>query len=168
MLNVMGYLLYTKDIHVVMDGNNPSGSFRTRARGLTSVPEYKENKQCWLLQVAADSDWSGNRSSRSSTSSGCVFVGGNWVYSYSRTQRNITLSSTESEYVALVSGASEGLLLKAVLEHLVGPYVEMKLYAQRLQLHPRKVCPRSSTLKENCCGCSSDEAVTSSCGRLTP
>ena len=51
------------------------------------------------------------------------------MYSYSRTQRNITLSSTESEYVALVSGASEGLLLKAVLEHLVGPNVEMKLYA---------------------------------------
>ena len=51
------------------------------------------------------------------------------MYSYSRTQRNITLSSTESEYGALVSGASEGLLLKAVLEHLVGPNVEMKLYA---------------------------------------
>ena len=51
------------------------------------------------------------------------------MYSYSRTQRNITLSSTEFEYVALVSGASEGQLLKAVLEHLVGPYVEMKLHA---------------------------------------
>ena len=129
LLNVIGYMLYTKDYHLVMDGNNPSRSFRQKAHGLAAVPEYEENKQCWLLEVAADSDWSGNKSSRSSTSSGCVFVGGNWVYSYSRTQRNITLSSTESEYVALVSGASEGLLLKAVLEHLVGSNVEMKLYA---------------------------------------
>ena len=51
------------------------------------------------------------------------------MYSYSRTQRNITLSSIESEYVALVSGACEGLLLKAVLTHLVGDHVMLKLYA---------------------------------------
>ena len=51
------------------------------------------------------------------------------MYSYSRTQRNIILSSTESEYVASVSGASEGLLLKAVLTHLVGSKVVMTLFA---------------------------------------
>eukprot|EP00435_Cladocopium_sp_Y103_P034981 s351_g9.t1 len=129
LVNVIGYLLYTKDIHLVMDGNNPSRSFRSRARGLTTAPEYEENQKCWLLEVATDSDWSGNKTSRSSTTCGCVFVGGNWVYSFSRTQKNITLSSTESEYVALVAGASEGLLLRAVLTHLVGPLVEMKLYA---------------------------------------
>ena len=44
------------------------------------------------------------------------------MYSYSRTQRNIILSSTESEYVASVSG-------KAVLTHLVGSKVVMKLFA---------------------------------------
>ena len=129
LVNVIGYLVYTKDVHLVMDGNNPSRSFRERAQGLASGPVYEDNKNCWLLEVAADSDWSGNKLSRSSTSCGCIFLGGNWIYSYSRTQRNITLSSTESECVALVSGASEGLLLQAVLTHLVGPNVELKLYA---------------------------------------
>ena len=129
LVNVIGYLVHTKDVHLVMDGDDPSRSFRDRAYGLSTGPIYENNKQCWLLEVATDSDWSGNKSSRSSTSCGCIFLGGNWIYSYSRTQRNITLSSTESEYVALVSGASEGLLLRAVLAHLVGPAVEMKLYA---------------------------------------
>ncbi|CAL1169286.1 unnamed protein product [Cladocopium goreaui] len=44
------------------------------------------------------------------------------------TQRNITLSSTESEFVALVSGACEGLLLRAVLQLLLGENVQLKLY----------------------------------------
>jgi len=42
-------------------------------------------------------------------------LGGIWIYSRSRTQRNITLSSTESEFVVpLVSGTCEGLLFRAV------------------------------------------------------
>ena len=78
--------------------------------------------------MATDSDWSGNKLSRSSRSCSCVFLGGIWIYSYSRIQRNITLSSTESEFVALVSCACEGLLLRAVLQHLVGENVQLKLY----------------------------------------
>ena len=47
--------------------------------------------------------WSGNKKkSRSSTSCGYFFLGGSWVHAYLRTRKNITLSSAESEYVALV------------------------------------------------------------------
>ena len=55
-------------------------------------------------------------------------MAGNWIHSYARTQKNITLSSTEAEYVALVSGASEGLLLKAAVEHLTGEQVKLVIY----------------------------------------
>ena len=81
------------------------------------------------MEVATDSDWSGNKQSRASTSCGAIFLSGNWIYSYSRTQKSVTLSSTEAEYIALVSGASEGLLVKAVLEHLTGETVELKVYS---------------------------------------
>ena len=47
---------------------------------------------------------------------------------HARTQKNITLSSTEAEYVALVSGASEGSLLKAAVEHLTGEQVKLVIY----------------------------------------
>ena len=124
--NVVGYLAGTMDFHVKMTNKNPAQSFRCRAKGVTTAPFYEEDPTCWLLET--DSDWSGNKLSRSSTSCGCVFLGGIWIYSYSKTQRNITLSSTESEFVALVSGACEGLLLRAVLQHLVGENVQLKLY----------------------------------------
>jgi hypothetical protein len=111
-----------------MEGRNPSASFRKKAEGLSSSPDYEDAGDICLVEVATDSDWSGQKETRSSTSCGCIFIGGIWIYSYSRTQRNITLSSTESEFVALVSGASEGLFVCAVLRHLVGDKVELKIY----------------------------------------
>eukprot|EP00435_Cladocopium_sp_Y103_P016276 s3110_g4.t1 len=66
---------------------------------------------------------------RAWTSCGGTFIGGSWIYSYSSTQKCIILSSTEAEYSALVSGASEGLLVKAVAQHLTGETVDLKVYS---------------------------------------
>eukprot|EP00435_Cladocopium_sp_Y103_P035391 s358_g9.t1 len=52
--NLVGYLAGTTDFHVKMEGKNPAQSFRCRAEGVTT---------CWLLEVATDSDWSGNEPS---------------------------------------------------------------------------------------------------------
>ena len=89
---------------------------------------FEEAEHMWLLEVTCDSDWSGNKQTRSSTSAGSIFFAGNWIHSYARTQKNITFSSTEAEYVALVLGASEGLLLKVAVEHLTGEQVKLVIY----------------------------------------
>ena len=102
-----------------MTGTDPGRSFRYRDEGLTTAPTYVEKDGIWLIEVATDSDWSGHKETRSSTSCGSMYLGGIWIHSYSRTQKNITLSSSEAEFVALVGGASEGLFIKAVVEHLV-------------------------------------------------
>ena len=47
-------------------------------------------------------------------------------------QRNIILSSTELEYMALIFGIYKGLLLKAVLIYLVGNGVMLKLGADNI------------------------------------
>ena len=108
---LVGYLATTMDRHLVMRSQTKSNSFRNRTRGLTTAPMFEEAEHMWLLEVTCDSDRSGNKQTRSSTSAsaGCILLAGNWIHSYARTQKNITLSSTEAEYVALVSGASEGL-----------------------------------------------------------
>ena len=125
---LVGYLATTMDMHLMMRSQTKSNSFRNRTRGLTTAPKGEEAEHTWLLEVACESDWSGNKQTRSSTSAGCVFLAGNWIHSYARTQKNIRLSSTEAEYVALVSGASEGLLLKAAVEHLTGEQVKLVIY----------------------------------------
>ena len=125
---LVGSLAMTMDTHVVMRSQVKNNSFRNRARGLTTAPMFEEQEDAWLLEATCDSDWSGNKATRSSTSAGCIFLAGNWIDAYARTQKNITLSSAESEYVALVSGASEGLLLKTVIEHLTQEKVVLVVY----------------------------------------
>ena len=118
----------TMDTHVVARSQVNNNSFRNRARGLTTAPMFEEKEDAWLLEVTCDSDWSGNKATRSSTSSGYIFLAGSWIHAYARTQKNITLSSMESEYVALASSASEGLSLKAVVEHLTQEKVVLVVY----------------------------------------
>ena len=125
--NLVGYMHATRDFHLCMKGTDPSTSFRSRAIGLATGPEYVDGKEVWLLEVATDSDWNGQKETRSSRNCGMVFLGGIWLFGYSRTQKHITLNSTEAEYVALVGGASEGLFLKAVVQHLVCGVVELKV-----------------------------------------
>ena len=111
---------------------------------------FEEAEQMWLLEVTCDSVWSGNKLTRSSTLAGCIFLAGNWIHSYARTQKNITLSSTEAGYVALESGASEGLLLKAAVEHLTGEQAKLVLYGDNSS---------SLAIAQNACfGSSSDKA----------
>jgi len=98
LLNLIGYMVTTTDIHVEMAERDPSRSFRHRADGLTTAPTYLKKEGIWLFEVATDSDWSGHKETRSSTSCESLYLGGIWIHSYSRTQKNITLSSSEAEF----------------------------------------------------------------------
>lgn len=65
-----------------------------------------------MLEVICDADYAGQRDSRKSVSSVQIYLDGCLLESYVRTQRSIVLSSGESEYVAMVGGCSEGLLIR--------------------------------------------------------
>ena len=67
---LIGYISATKDIHIKMEGRNPSANFRKKAEGLSSSPDYEYAGDIWLVEVATDSDWSGQKETRSSTSCG--------------------------------------------------------------------------------------------------
>ena len=70
------------------------------------------------LDVFADSDWAGCKSSRKSTSGGMIVVGGTVVKSWSRTQKTRALSSGEAEFYALTSAAAEALGMQAVAKDM--------------------------------------------------
>ena len=64
-----------------------------------------------LLEVFTDSDWAGCRRTRRSVSA-CVIAWDSVVlHSSSRTQKSISLSSAESEYNSMVSGACDAILV---------------------------------------------------------
>ena len=70
--------------------------------------------QCrWVLESFSDADWSANKQTRRSTSCGIHFINGCFMYSSSRSQRVVSLSSCESELHCLVSCVCDGIFIKA-------------------------------------------------------
>ena len=70
------------------------------------------------LSVYADADYAKEDAARRSVSGGAVLCGGSPVARFSRTQKSVTLSTTEAEYVAMGDGVKEALFVHGVLEFL--------------------------------------------------
>ena len=97
-----------------------------------SVLDVRDVEDCeagprHLLEVVCDADCAGNRNDRKSTSSFHLYLDGNLLESRVRSQRAIALRSGESEFVAMVSGSSDGMLAKHLIEFTIGESaVDMK------------------------------------------
>ena len=68
------------------------------------------------LEVFADSDFASKATDRRSVSGGIVMCGGAAVSWFSRTQKCVTLSTSEAEYVAMADSIKEALFYEAYLE----------------------------------------------------
>ena len=66
------------------------------------------------LEVFADADYVSKVTHRRSVSDGGIMCGGAFVYWFSRTQKCVTLSTSEAEYVTLGDAVKEMLFLKQV------------------------------------------------------
>ena len=65
--------------------------------------------------VTTDANWAGCKRTRRSTTCYCIKVGSSTLAFGSRTQTALALSSAESEYYGMVTGAAEGLYIKGVM-----------------------------------------------------
>jgi hypothetical protein len=78
------------------------------------------------MEVYSDSDWARYRSTRKSVSSGPICLFGNLLYSSSRTQKTIALSSAEAEIYAGVSACCDGKLMQACIQFLLEDGVKVE------------------------------------------
>eukprot|EP00435_Cladocopium_sp_Y103_P011449 s72_g3.t1 len=90
--------------------------------------QKKSSEQYWLLESFSDSDWSSDRRHRKSTSSGVHMLCGNFVYSSSRTQRVISLSSCEAELHGMISTLCDGIFIKRCAEFIGNCTIERVLH----------------------------------------
>ena len=68
----------------------------------------------------SDSDWAKRRSTSKSVSSGFIFLFGNFLYSSSRSQKAIGLSSALADIYAATSACCDGVILEYCLSFIVG------------------------------------------------
>ena len=80
--------------------------------------DLQEDKNNWELKAFCDRDWAGNKDDRRSITGYCVYFQGCLVAWKSRAQKNVTLSSSEAEYVAISEVCTEIMFIKTILSFL--------------------------------------------------
>lgn len=98
-----------------------------------NIPIPGKGSRLWsskamVLETYSDSDWSGNKVHRRSTSAGVHMLNGCTIYASSRTQKVVSLSSAEAELHSLVSSAADGIYMKGCLEFLLNATVDHVAY----------------------------------------
>ena len=78
----------------------------------------EKNNKVWDICAYCNSDFVGNKDTRLSISGFCVFVMGCLVSWKSCGQKNVTLLSTEAEYVAILELCAELLFVRMIITFL--------------------------------------------------
>ena len=113
------HLIGARDFHYAVSGKAVGTNVLNLKANDIMPDEDPEDSQeieeaTHLLEVFTDSDWASCHGARRSASCAVLALNGSVVYSYSRRQKVVSLSSGEAEYYAAASGASEGVYLKNI------------------------------------------------------
>ena len=76
---------------------------------MSNLNHAEEVQQNHLVECFCDSDWSGDKTTRCSTSSVVIFLDSIPIHSHCRGQKGVSLSSCEAEILALTSGGAEAI-----------------------------------------------------------
>jgi hypothetical protein len=98
----------------------------TKDYGLKIEPKIEDADGSWDITMFSDSDFGGDSDTRISVSGFCVFLLGVPICWKSKTQRSVTLSSSEAEFVALSEAAKEIKFIVQVL-HSIGISVKIPI-----------------------------------------
>ena len=106
----------TRELSKVLDGATVSAYkemirvikfvVSTKEWGLKFCPKFEDGKK-WTLTMYTDSDYGGDKETRISVTGYILFFMGVPIIWKSKSQRSITLSSSEAEYVALSEAAKD-------------------------------------------------------------
>ena len=110
---LVGYLRYSSDFALQLVKTQKGQMFMATLNG---IPNERSSN---VVEVYSDSDWNGGTGAKS-TSSAMHVVNGLIVHSTSRSQKAISLSSTEAEWYAGSAATCDSLFLRNILHFLTG------------------------------------------------
>ena len=115
-----GLLHGTVPLRKRFTGRRRSVFLRTLLVLLVSVLHFRERITGIYLKLFADADYASKATDMRSVSGGAIMCGGACVCWFSRTQKCVTLSTSEAEYVAHGDAVKELLFLRQVW-HFMSP-----------------------------------------------
>lgn len=89
---------------------------KTKYKVLFMKPDL--DKEEWKIKGYSDSDYAGDKNNRISITGYIIYIMNAPVAWRSKSQRSVTLSSSEAEYVALSETTAEVMFIKQILEFL--------------------------------------------------
>jgi len=90
----------------------------TKEYGLKVEPKIEECNKSWTITVFLDSDYASDNGTRISVTGFCTFLLRVPIIWKSKSQKNMTLSSSKVEFVALLEAAKEIKFVVQVLESI--------------------------------------------------
>jgi len=122
--HLVGYFCSHMDVCVSLKwGGQATGIFH-------DYPNADANEH--VLEVFTDSDWASDRVSRRPVNCCIVIFGRCLIYSASRTQKIISLSSAEAEVYACSSGTSDAILLSRLLTWITNKRTHIYIYTESI------------------------------------
>ena len=109
---LVGYLRFSEDFCLKMEQSKKGTTFME-----AQLKQHQEREKN-TLEVFTDSDWSGSGDMKS-TSSAVHVMNGIVIHSTSRSQKCISLSSTEAEWYAASAGVCDAYYLQHIVEFVI-------------------------------------------------
>ena len=106
---LVGYLRFSEDFGLKMEQSKRGSTF------MEALLKQHHERDRNTLEIFSDSDWSGSGDMKS-TSSAVHVMNGIIIHSTSRSQKCISLSSTEAEWYAASSGVCDAYYLQHIVE----------------------------------------------------
>ena len=97
---------------------NACKRFLRYVKGTLSHGLFFKPAPFFALEGYSDADWASNLDDRKSVSGACIFLGGNLITWSSRKQKVVAKSSTEAEYRALSSAATDLVWIQNILTEI--------------------------------------------------
>ena len=117
--HLVGYLAAHEDVCISL-------KFKGRSDGIFHQYDLPPGES--TMEVYTDSDWASDKDKRRSVSCVVIFWSGMMLYSASRTQKLVSLSSAEAELYACSSGVSDSVLLSRLIAWMTDCKVTTYLY----------------------------------------
>ena len=117
---LVGYLRFSEDFCLKMEQSKKGTTFME-----AQLKQHHEREKN-TLEVFTDSDWSGSGDMKS-TSSAVHVMNGIVIHSTSRSQKCISLSSTEAEWYAASAGVCDAYYLQHIVEFVINSSCNVRI-----------------------------------------